>query len=261
MQKTTLYRWSNLKPRAIAIYFIFIIYVSPDLIYPKLYSQENISVYGFTKLDTKAANKVISEALALIKKSEIYEKSEIHKIIIVNNSAAFKILTLQRHTPFGIKSPYGIIFISDADFAKNQSKKPDGKYQSRTLSSVIAHEVIHDVSQNFFGVSEFFTPSWIKEGYADYISEKTSTPYRDGLCQIEQEKSSLDRSDIYFKYFLKIKYALEINKTKYREIASIFNRPQEPTESEIRKFSSQLRSDLGISCDSQEKPVETTYPN
>lgn len=64
------------------------------------------------------------------------------------------------------------------------------------------------MSQNYFGILEFFTGNWIKEGYADYALKDPSTPLRIGLCQVKRSEDSDDRSDIYFKYFLKTKCAL-----------------------------------------------------
>lgn len=111
------------------------------------------------------------------------------------------------------------------------------------------------MSQNYFGISEFLTGNWIKEGYADYISKDPSTPFHIGLCQVERSEDSDDRSDIYFKYFLKMKYALEVDRRKYKDIASLFSNYKEASESTIRQFAGQLRNSADIICAPQEKSL------
>ena len=66
-------------------------------------------------------------------------------------------------------------------------------------------------------------------------------------------ENSNDRSDVYFKYLSKMKYALQVDRRKYNDVASFFSNYKDANELPIRQFAGQLRKSADIICAPHEK--------
>lgn len=110
----------------------------------------------------------------LLSTSELDEEGLHHDVYIFNDYSLIRFLML-RDVHFGANLPNGITFISDADVECDIARcRPLGPYdrRRRTLSESIAHEVTHALIRRRVGWwANRRLPSWIKEGYCEYVAQ------------------------------------------------------------------------------------------
>lgn len=82
----------------------------------------------------------------------------------------------------------------------------------RTLTYFIAHEVTHALLAKHLGRLGYLRlPTWINEGYADYLAKAGAFDYERELRQYRQGASDLDpaKSRLYNRYHLAVSYWLD----------------------------------------------------
>lgn len=85
----------------------------------------------------------------------------------------------------------------------------DGILNQDWLSSVIAHEKIHTLQLERYGVLTYklFIPQWIGEGYAEYASNDAppDKDYKEWLRRVNAGKSI----NKYFEYWVLVRHAID----------------------------------------------------
>ncbi|MGJ8743033.1 hypothetical protein [Polaribacter sp.] len=78
------------------------------------------------------------------------------------------------------------IYIGSPDFRKNTLTKEKNEYEWLNLVQVVTHEAVHSqMYRDYSKLGFMVTPSWINEGYAEYISYyKTSRQHNYPLSKL-----------------------------------------------------------------------------
>lgn len=180
--------------------------------------------------------KMLDEAETLIKKSSFYLSNEKYKIFLRSDINNYTLLPFQfTELGFGrsVQMLSNNIYINKCDVATNISYS--GLGDARTLSSVVAHEVVHVLIEKQFGyfksrLRPFFKKYefsqfgylWKEEGYAEYIAGGSPVfkTFEEGIAVLSGRKSSeLNEHYVeYFKYYVAIKYLLEVEKINEKNI-------------------------------------------
>lgn len=178
----------------------------------------------------------LNQAEKLIKNSPFYETNLKFKLFLKSDRNKYDLLPLQFPSlGFGrsVQLLSNNIYISQADIETNSSHS--GLGDTRTLSSVIAHEVVHVLIEKHFGYfksrlhpyfkkHEFSSMGylWKEEGYAEYIAggETTIKSFEDGIAILSGKKQSeYNIHNVeYFKYYVAVKYLLEVEKIDEKNI-------------------------------------------
>jgi hypothetical protein len=101
------------------------------------------------------------------------------------------------------------VLLTKSDVAADRMFIDRPENNSRSLSGVIAHEIVHlFIRQRYGTVQASLMPTWKNEGYCEYIAGDSTISVEEGLRRW-QGNTSDDARYRYIKYHLMMKYLLE----------------------------------------------------
>jgi len=173
-------------------------------------SHANFTVYGPEPFPPEVYP-VLDRSRALLSASTIDEAGLSHKVYLLNSYRLMRFL-LVRNVHFGAILVTGGIYITDADVANDvaRCKKlgPRDK-RHRSLSGAIVHEATHHLIHRRVGWRENRRlPTWVKEGYCDFISRENAIDPSTGFAILDGRGSGRVPGFAYFEYRLVIDYLL-----------------------------------------------------
>jgi hypothetical protein len=219
------------------LFFAFVVFMlNPQLLYAASTTHKNITVYHNKTYDPKL-DKVIDDALTLVKQSELYDE-HFDIDVLLNDGAGFnKVMKKLFGEAYAwgyhntvvlngsIDSSFGFIHLNG--------------YQ-RYLSRTIAHEMLHCLQYNKYGLFNSRPlkniPVWKWEGYPEYVSYKSDVKDEKvillenlkRLVEYEKEGTFHVEVDIeggksfagiyYFTNWLMVKYLLDVKKLKFDDL-------------------------------------------
>jgi hypothetical protein len=188
---------------------VLLVLAFPQVLFSDRITRENLTVHMRQEIPPEI-NDVLDRAQSLLSASEIYDADVQYDIFILNSYGLSRYLLL-RNTHFGCNMPTGDTFLVNADVKKDLAfceKISRDDRRLRSLSGVIVHEIVHDLMRQHLGWSaERKTPSWIKEGYCEFIGQASAIDHDLGLSIL----TSGDRSTPgfpNFKHRLMVEYLL-----------------------------------------------------
>ncbi len=156
-------------------------------------------------------DEILDEVQTLLGKSTLYYDQESFEIFIVGSFPLSRYLLL-RNVHFGCNMPTGDSFVVKADvpldLAFCESLGPHD-HRLRSLSETMAHEITHALIRDHLGWrGDRRTPSWIKEGYCEFICQGSAIDHDLGLLLLKEGRSStLGLPN--FKHRLMVEYLLK----------------------------------------------------
>lgn len=220
--------------------------ICPSILFAHKIDYNNCTIYSDNKIDD-SIKFVIDDAVKRVSKSDLYD-SKIHfNIFICNKLWRFGIFT-QGNEYAGAVTHYhltGNIFFRPSDIPNNKiippaswstAKHPFG-FSDRPLSYYFAHEMTHKLEANYTGAFDFSQPTWLTEGYADYIGKAGNFDFNENLKLLNDKAPELDpKNGLYRYYHLKVAYLLDKKGLTIKEVYN--NTPDEATlNSEILNLS------------------------
>ncbi len=201
----------------ISILFLSIIFY-PSLYLRHRFEYRNLCVYSDKPLPENACI-VLAEVHELIKGSDFYVPNLKIKIFIRDNFKNYSWIPWQFPTSgYGQAIPIiENIFIGNADFQSNQAYHPNSK-KSRTLSKVLAHEIIHILifhhsykswCLHLFNKLNWSSVGllWKEEGYAEYIAKEWIPDRTNNMLSGASDLSAFGKE--YYSYWIAVKHLLE----------------------------------------------------
>ena len=145
---------------------------------------------------------------------------------------------------FAVTRGFGrTIWIRDADFEMDYSFSGRSAHNRRSLSGVITHETVHvTLNQRLGVIASLRIPTWLTEGYCDFIADETSYPFEAGIDALLAKNSPPSTSLRYFQYYAAVRYLIDIEGTsfdylltnsdayQYAELAARFARLQRTSD-------------------------------
>src|SRR5260370_32629752 len=118
------------------------------------------------------------------------------------------------------------IFVPQLDLTAGNVVHFDGR--TGPIAAILAHEMTHTLSQKRLGIIRSWqTPSWKKEGYAEYIGNPRTGPLVEDLRTLDGTVSNVipigDGFSVpkrYFEAAILWRYLAEIRKMSFAEIMS-----------------------------------------
>jgi hypothetical protein len=118
------------------------------------------------------------------------------------------------------------VFLSGATIEENRLISPSGKPDvlGRRLDHFIAHEITHVLTGRATGWRRYHDlPTWIKEGYAEYIGSRGTFVYGEAVQAFRMGASKMNTPVAvpYLRYNLLVAYLLEERKWSPRQLFEI----------------------------------------
>ncbi|MBK8340904.1 MAG: hypothetical protein IPK99_13300 [Flavobacteriales bacterium] len=173
-------------------------------------------VYSTKPLDQRILP-ILDSALARLTTSELYDPGSHFTIYLCDGPATFALFAPLSQDAFACTYPViDHIFVAHADVMNDQVLRPAERYNTRTLSGTLAHELTHVMVEHSLGLWMFSSmPDWKHEGYCDHVAGESSIGREEGL--VELCAGSLDHP--YFEGRLMVKHLLAKGST-FREVAN-----------------------------------------
>jgi hypothetical protein len=194
--------------------------VFPQVLFAHSVTAEGITVYSRTPLPAEAGE-CLKRAAALVQKSELAVPGRPERVFVCNSQWLFQFFK-PRAGGFAYSVPVtDHIFIADADFATDVARWPAPKYNTRALSSVMAHEITHGLVRHRLGlVRGILLPDWVDEGYADYVARESSFPEAEGLRIFASGQRDPSPAYRYFEYRQMVNHLIEKQGLPFAQIVA-----------------------------------------
>ncbi len=212
------------------------------LLYPSLLFSHH-AVYKNIRLHSNedfGIDAIMAKPLRKIRQSGFYPDRFRPDIYFCDSHRLYTFLAPANSGSFGVHYPLtGNIILSRTDFRKGIIVRNGESHSSRSLESVITHEMTHHLIESEFGfLKTRFMPEWKEEGFCEYVAGAGSFDVQEGLRLFAANQNDPSASYRYFKYRLYVTYLIRIKGLTFHQIV---NRSidTEELESEIRE---QIRS-------------------
>lgn len=193
------------------VYLILLIY--PSVLFANKHPYLNFEIYSDRPIPN-TIDLVIDDVIDRIENSELYDANDTFRIYFCNDNWRFKLFTRNGNAGGVVNIPISAnIFIRESNIETNELIPPGGWMytpKERPLSYFIAHESIHSLQRKRNPFIQLTTPSYILEGYADYIAKKPDFNYTKYM-ELYKTKDFLmnPENGLYHKYHLFTAYLID----------------------------------------------------
>jgi hypothetical protein len=196
------------------------LHVFPQVLFAHSVSTEGITLYSHTPLPPEAAE-CVKRAAALLQQSELAVPGRRERVFICNSPWLFQFF---KPTAGGFAYSVPLtdnVFVAEADFTTDVARWSAPKYNTRSLSSVIAHEITHGLIRHRLGLMRgILLPDWVDEGYAEYVAGESSFPEAEGLRRLTSGERDPSPAYRYFEYRQMVRYLLEAKQLSFTQAVS-----------------------------------------
>lgn len=121
-------------------------------------------------LDRPQLDAVVVRAAKLVQQSPLASGNERRHIFLTDGGWRWRWLSLGSGGAYGLTRPLvEAVIINRSDLATDAVH--GGR---RTLSGTLAHETCHGMSRRHFGLGVTLKPTWLTEGYCDYVAQESN---------------------------------------------------------------------------------------
>ena len=197
---------------AIVIFYLAIL-INPSFLFANNYQYKNFQVYSDQTISENIDN-VIDDAIKRLQQTELFDQTDKLQVYICNDHWRFKFFTRNGNAGGVVNFLFSPnIFIRESNIDKNEIVPPGGWMytpKERPLSYFIAHEAVHSLQRKYNPFLQLTTPSYILEGYADYIAKKPDFNY-DAYKKMYLENDFVmnPKNGQYHKYHFYISYLID----------------------------------------------------
>jgi hypothetical protein len=203
--------------------------VYPQALFPYQRAYKNFTMHMREPVPPEVT-RVLDRADSLLSASPLNEEKLHHRIYLINSFRLSRFLLL-RNVHFGCRLSTGAIFITHADVANDVARcerisRDDRRV--RTLSETIVHEITHGLIRRRVGWrAERRLPTWLKEGYCEYVADGSAIDHRVGLSLLKSTTPSFTPGLQNFRYRLVVEYLINVRGMTVGELL------QHPPEFEV----------------------------
>lgn len=149
------------------------------LLWPEAFFSHHVR-YGQINVYTTAPTALaatVADVDTRLSRSSLYDTSFAERVFICGSLRQFAFFTRGRAYLGGLCDDRLTrnIFIHPADFAAGRLQPYYGWRDDRPLSYFLAHEITHSLCSHYLGRWSKRVPTWLWEGYADYIGLSSDT--------------------------------------------------------------------------------------
>ncbi|MBL7827253.1 MAG: hypothetical protein JNJ57_11520 [Saprospiraceae bacterium] len=201
----------------------------PTILFAHKIEYKQCTVYSDRNIDAEIYG-IIDSALVRMSTSELYDTTQHFRLFLCNDLWRFGFFT-QGSTLADAVAQYDLtrnIFFRPCDIPNHKIIPPNEWYfaknpfsfNDRPLWYYFAHEMTHVMQSRYTGRGSWNYPTWLTEGYADYIGKGGNFNFRENLALWHDRAPELDPSKgLYRLYHLKVYYLMQ---TKGYNIQAIY---------------------------------------
>ena len=201
MKKFILYIKIALGTLVAAFIIVVLSILYPQNLFAHHQRYKSFTIYSKQKQVIKTT--VLDNATELVKGSELYDSSYHYDIFLTEKHFIRSLYSTVLGPTLAQSIDNNIMLHVSVDFNNNLLYNP---YNKRNLTETIAHEMVHCLQLNKYGMFTFNPingpQTWIAEGYAEYIAagEERSDPNYDFKVEAGKLIKAIDENqDWYFK--------------------------------------------------------------
>ena len=210
------------EPIVLAVLLLYVaLQVFPQVLFAHSLTTQGITFYSRTPIPPEAVS-CAAGARALLHHSELAAPDRHERIFVCNSPWLFRLFAPMSADALGISLPWtDAIFLKQADFRSNIASIPSPQHNTRSLSSVAAHEITHGLIRRRLGLFRgILLPSWVAEGYCDYMAQGSTFPTAEGLRLMASGKSDPSMSFRYFEDRQMVRYLMDEQHLSFAQVVS-----------------------------------------
>jgi len=194
----------------------------PNWVFAYSHSYGNVTIYSDKVVDGNVETR-IDAALDRLANSELFDPTMHFRIFLCHNP--YRLGFFARNTKVGgmVNSIVSEnIFIREADFVTNKIVPP-GTWlmdeENRSLTYFLAHEMTHAMQARHHRFMSLTHPTYLIEGYADYIAKGESFDYEEAIADYRSGHAFYaENSPLYNRQHLAIAYLIEKERLTYKDV-------------------------------------------
>ncbi len=153
----------------LCLYLLFLHY--PEWLLAKQFSYGPFTVYSNQEITLdEDAQQALDSVLILVKKSAFYRPDLKHKIFLARGSWYETLNQFYGQMAFAFSFSDRQIYLAELDLPRGIFHRNHNEYELRQVIQLMAHETVHNQQAAEYSVR--YTPVWINEGYAEYVSHE-----------------------------------------------------------------------------------------
>jgi hypothetical protein len=199
------------------------LHVFPQTLFAYSVAANDITIYSRAPLPPEAAS-CAARAAGLLKQSELAVLGRHERVFVCDSPWLFRLFHPASRA-FAFSTPVtDNVFIAAADFSTDVAKRSGADFNTRSFSSVVAHEITHGLIRHRLGLWHGIRlPDWVAEGYCDYVARESSFPETEGLRLFASGQSHPSMSYRYFTYRQMVRYLVEHQRLTFSEVVARAN--------------------------------------
>lgn len=198
------------------------VHVYPQALFAHSFSRDGLTIYSRTALPASVADRT-TEIVGLLNRSELAVSEQRHRVFICNDPWLFRLFSPLHSRSFAVSVPLtNHVFVADVDLASNTASTRHPRFNRRSFSGVVAHEITHRLIRARVGLARWLgLESWIVEGYSDYIAGESSFPESDGLALLAEGRSDPSKSFQYFLWRQMVEYLVQARGLAFDDLVAM----------------------------------------
>jgi hypothetical protein len=210
----------------------------PGLFFRHAFTQSDFCLYSDEPIPSGPAARVLDEVELRLARTPLYHLNpgRNFRIYLCNQQWRFILFANTRYHVGGLTYPplTNNIFLRAVHLDADRLVGPSGQEVpgTRRLSYYIAHEITHTLMADELGAGRFWgLPTWIGEGYADYIGKGGHFDYEEVVEKLRNGARELNprQSGLYLRYHLLVAYLLD---RKGKSVGELFRDDFDPARLE-----------------------------
>lgn len=212
-------RWLRRSSQTLAMLVLLYVglYTFPQVLFPYHYSMQGVTIYARFPFPSETTERIVN-IVKLIERSELVIAGRTERIFVCNQPWLFRLLSPMSAGAFAYSLPLtDNVFVADADLIHNVARSAAIDFNTRSFSGVAAHEITHGLIRHRVGLLHSL-PTWVVEGYCDYVAHESSFPEAEGLHLLAAGQQDTSGSFQYFVYRQMVSYLIEDRHFSFQQV-------------------------------------------
>lgn len=195
---------------------------SPQVLFAHSVTADGITFYSRQPLPADLVSSCAARSRELLQASELAEQERPERVFVCDSKWLFALFGPASAQAFAFSVPVtDNVFVAAADFPADAAHSGAPVYNTRILSSVVAHEITHGLIRRRLGWWRATSlPAWIAEGYCDYVAREGSFPEATGSALMAAGRNDPSAAFRYFEYRQTVRYLLDEQHLTFAQLVS-----------------------------------------